>query len=69
MIPNVYNVTCRTPMIEFSSKTTSFAGLVEDVKRREICSPPKVLEFSVTDKSCAPASRTEMIKSLWSQKG
>ncbi|GAA5901240.1 uncharacterized protein JCM6883_000150 [Sporobolomyces salmoneus] len=36
MIPNVYNVTCRTPMIEFSSKTTSFAGLVEDVKRQMI---------------------------------
>ncbi|GAA5985459.1 hypothetical protein JCM5350_004004 [Sporobolomyces pararoseus] len=33
MIPNVYNVICRTPVIEFSSKTTSFSGLVDDVKR------------------------------------
>jgi hypothetical protein len=34
LIPNVYNVICRTPKIEFSSKTTSFAELVNDVKTR-----------------------------------
>ncbi|GAA5929891.1 uncharacterized protein JCM15063_004656 [Sporobolomyces koalae] len=36
MIPNVYNVTCRTPTIQFSSKTTSFAGLVDDIKHEMI---------------------------------
>ncbi|GAA6060439.1 hypothetical protein JCM10212_000032 [Sporobolomyces blumeae] len=36
LIPDVYNITYKTPTIQFASKTTSFAGLVDDIKAEMI---------------------------------
>ena len=49
MIPNVYNVICRTPNITFSSKTTSFSGLVDDIKSGKLALGCSIIQSKRAD--------------------
>lgn len=63
-LPDIYNITYKTPSIQYRSKTWSFLDLLNELKKGAPAFPRRVELCTLTDRSF-----TDTIKSVWSQKG